>query len=496
METIVNAAATGGAGPDFEFKVGAASLTLLLTGGAAFFLETGIVKAVHFQTRHLGWKTDDLLLEVADVRGLIHKAAIQVKRTFVLSEKDVESVETLQRAFADFKNVDLFNQNHDTVGLITSSISSSSARGLRSLLDCARASLDAADMTRRLQIPGYIGKLPRDYFQKIAVILRGSDGGSSEDDEIWRFLRCFNVVDCDFNVEGGFSITMMRSLLLATTADNDPTVADATWNALQVLASTRTGTASSFKRDHLPPTVLQRHTRSSGYPTAVSRLLEDTHVVVDGIRSTIGGKIQICRRELLGQLCQLIEENALVFVMGEAGSGKSVLAKMAFTAMSAGSLGIAFRAESLAGTHINEVFARFGLTIDGLRMQTASHGRKILCIESVERLMEKSAEDRAAFLDLLRAVKNDPTWKLLTTCRDYSAETVRAAFFGGAGIPCAQIFVPELSEEELNGMTLEFPVLRRPLSSSALRLFAGHGFQRDHRKNLLRLRFQNHQVAD
>jgi hypothetical protein len=54
-------------------------------------------------------------------------------------------------------------------------------------------------------------------------------------------------------------------------------------------------------------------------------------------------------------------------------------------------------------------------------------------VESLERLMEKNAEQRAAFLDLLRAIKNDPTWRLLVTCRDYSAETVRSALFGETG---------------------------------------------------------------
>ena len=113
MEIITSPSATGGTGPDFEFKVGAACLTLLLTGGAPFFLETGTVNAVHFQTKYLGWQTDDLLLEAVDGQGEKHKAAIQVKRSFVLSEKDKESTEALRRAFADFRNASLFNQGRD-----------------------------------------------------------------------------------------------------------------------------------------------------------------------------------------------------------------------------------------------------------------------------------------------------------------------------------------------------------------------------------------------
>jgi hypothetical protein len=121
------------------------------------------------------------------------------------------------------------------------------------------------------------------------------------------------------------------------------------------LAATRTGTASSYTLEKLPEPLLQRHNHASGYPAGALRLLEDTRVVVDGIRTTIGGKMEIPRRELFGQLCQLIENNPLVFVTGEAGSGKSVLAKMGFSLATIGAVGFAFRAESLAGTHINEV---------------------------------------------------------------------------------------------------------------------------------------------
>jgi len=75
--------------------------------------------------------------------------------------------------------------------------------------------------------------------------------------------------------------------------------------------------------------------------------------------------------------------------------------------------------------------------------------------------MEKDAEQRAAFLDLLRAIKNDPTWRLLITCRDYSAETVRSALFSEVGIPCADIFVPELSDAELDEAAAEFVSMTR-----------------------------------
>jgi hypothetical protein len=242
VDITTNPSATGGSGQDFEFKVGAACLTLLLTRGAPLFLGTGTLSTVHFQTKYLGWQTDDLLLEAIDGQGEKRKAAVQVKRSFVLSEKNEESAETLRRAFADFRNPSLFSQNHDVVGLITSNLSAKLVRGLRTLLDCARASTDSADMVRRLQIPGYLGKPTLDYYDNIVAILQDSGGPQPTDEEIWRFLCCFNVVDCDLNVEHGFTETMMRSLLAITARDNNSPTADATWSTLCTLAANRTGT--------------------------------------------------------------------------------------------------------------------------------------------------------------------------------------------------------------------------------------------------------------
>ena len=201
----------------------------------------------------------------------------------------------------------------------------------------------------------------------------------------------------------------------------------------------------------------------------VSQLLEDSAVVADGIRTTIAEKTTIPRRELSGELCRLIEASPLVFVTGAAGSGKSALVKSAFTAATRGGVGFAFRAVSLAGHHINDVLRHFGLSLAAFQAQTAMHGKKVLWVDGLERLMEKPAEQRAAFLDLLRALKLDPAWRLVVTCRDYSVETVRTAFFSEVGLTPADIDVGELSDDELNDVAADFPPLERPLANPSLR---------------------------
>ena len=244
---------------------------------------------------------------------------------------------------------------------------------------------------------------------------------------------------------------------------------NATWNELVTISLGDAGSATSYTREALPPVLLQRHARATGFPSGVSRLLEDSAVVADGIRTTIAGKTAIPRRELFGELCRLIETSQLVFVTGAAGSGKSALVKSAFTTATQGGVGFAFRAVSLAGHHINDVLYRFGLSLSALQLQTAMHSKKVLWVDSLERLMEKPAEQRTAFLDLLRALKLDPTWRLVVTCRDYSAETVRTAFFSEVGLTPADMDVGELSDGELDDVAADFPPVERPLGNPSLR---------------------------
>ena len=54
--------ATGGAGTFFEQHVNATFLALLLVRGIPPVLTDCQLEEVHFQTEHLGWKTDDVLL--------------------------------------------------------------------------------------------------------------------------------------------------------------------------------------------------------------------------------------------------------------------------------------------------------------------------------------------------------------------------------------------------------------------------------------------------
>src|SRR5208282_586281 len=115
---ISSPSSTGGAGTVFEQHVDAYWLAQLLVGGIAPILVDSSVVQVHFQTEHLGWRTDDVLVVGQNGSGEIRKLICQAKRTFTISAIDDECKQAIRDFWADFTNAKLFSSG-DRFALIT-----------------------------------------------------------------------------------------------------------------------------------------------------------------------------------------------------------------------------------------------------------------------------------------------------------------------------------------------------------------------------------------
>ena len=77
--------ATGGAGPTFEQKLGVYWLVQLLVGCIPPIFVDSVVERVAFQTEHLGWNTDDLLITCANGAG--HPLVVHHERLYLGSSE-------------------------------------------------------------------------------------------------------------------------------------------------------------------------------------------------------------------------------------------------------------------------------------------------------------------------------------------------------------------------------------------------------------------------
>ena len=154
---------------------------------------------------------------------------------------------------------------------------------------------------------------------------------------------------------------------------------------------------------------------------------------------------------------------------GVAGSGKSGIAKDVIDFFAADHFAFSFRAEEFACPHFDETLHRSQIPASAAMLGAilAGQGRKVLLVESVERLLEASTRD--AFTDLLTRVSSDKSWGIILTCRDYSADLVRTCFLESARVGHAIVTVPLLDDEELKEVEAAYPTLARPLANATLR---------------------------
>lgn len=130
---------------------------------------------------------------------------------------------------------------------------------------------------------------------------------------------------------------------------------------------------------------------------------------------------------------------------------------------------MAFRAEEFAASHIDQTLQQAQVRANGAELLglLAGQGRKLVLVESAERLLEASVRD--AFSDLLNLAQGDRSLGLLITCRDYSLETVGSALLGQAGLAFKVIEVPPLADEELDQAVASVPYLSNALQHEGLK---------------------------
>jgi len=455
-------AATGGAGFSFEQRVTAFLLALLLTRSSPPFAARTQVQRVSLQVEHLGWATDDQLIEATRQDGTQVRALVQAKRTFVLGAADADCQKVFGDAWRDFSN-DGFDHAKDTLLLITGAIAKTSKVALRMLLDCAAASSDAPDFTRRTSAAGYFNEAARSASGLVRSLLDAAKSEPVTDDQFWTFLRCFQCAEADLETPGGMMETLTKGLLGAH--DGDANAAEDDWNELLAIAASGSPRAAVFTLDRLSPRLLQRHRTPSVGP--FTPLYDYSTAVARRARRQVGAGLPLARAQLQSEVLLKLETKRIVLLTGEAGSGKSGIARSVFEVVATREPAIAFAAETFAQTHLVSVLAPLGVRQRDFERGPPGSGRIIVWIESLERLLEKN--ERHAFDDLATLVAANDRFRLLVTCREYYAEIAHAAFFERLGIPVATVRVSLFDDGELAAVAAQSPHLAVPLASPRLR---------------------------
>jgi hypothetical protein len=462
---------TGGEGVFFEQHVAAYWLTQLLVRGIPPILtDTGVIE-VHFQTEHLGFNTDDFLVVCARPGATTARLVGQVKRSLTISATDDECKKAIGDFWKDFKKANPFDPRHDRLVLVTLRGTDTLLKDFVGLLDCARGAAHGEEFVRRLSLDGFVSKKSEHQCRKLCEIVSALEEAPVTAKDLWPFLRVLHVLSLDLHTSTRQTEAHIKTLLAFKSTDPDPIAsATATWNALLSFASEAGPAALSLKRADLPTALVQAYSEVGALEKTVLTALKDhTEFVLRKIRTTIGPAFHLRRGAIVQKVVSALNAKQVVLITGPAGSGKSVIGKEAVSFLSRESFAFGFRVEEFAVAHIDETLHNSQIPTRAAELQAilGAQGRKVLIIESVERLLEKPTRD--AFSDMLTLVQGDSNLRVIMTCRDYSVEQVHASFLQLAGIDHTVVEVPPLDETELQEIMTAFPSLAVPLGNPALR---------------------------
>ena len=466
---VSSPASTGGAGTTFEQHVGAYWLAQLLVGAIPPIAIDTTVTEVSFQTERLGWHTDDFLV-VCRFGGVSRNLAGQVKRSFKVSSSDPECVQAVADFWKDF-NASHFSKDHDRLVLVTQRGTKTLLEHFVGLLDCARAARDGVEFEQRLATKGFISDTAVRYCGALRQIIGDVEGKLVTAGDIWPFLRALHVLSLDLHSSTRQTEAHIRSMLALTATDGDAVAsAGASWNELIVEASTAMVASRSLRRDDLPAATLERHGVIGTNERRVLQALRDhTAPILRAIGSTLGDNLHLQRAALVQKLVDSLENAQVVLVTGPAGCGKSAVGKDAVDLLALDHFLFGFRVEEFAQAHLDTTLSAAQVPANWAKLRAilGAQGRKVVLVESVERLLEKTTRD--AFTDLMTLAADDSGLRILLTCRDYSVEQVRMSFLQPHRINHTVIRVPPLDDTELTEAEVAYPALAIPLKSPALR---------------------------
>jgi len=379
---------------------------MLLVQGADPVFSGCHIQQLRLQTRR-EFKTDDALVTAADPSGQIFKSLWSIKHEVRFTETDKVFAEVVTNAWMDFNNTDVFKPATDAIVLATTRKSARHAH-LLTVLEWARAAGDAADLMSRIATTHYASEEARTYLRIIRQIVDKAAGSPVSDDQLWRFLRRFYVLTYDLDLLASQDEARFKTMLGLAAHQSSNHNGETLWNAICKYVADLNPRAGVFTRQNLPKWLTDAcGTVTAHFGSGIQRLHEHAQGHLSRIRTTLGPKITIPRSAVIDQIASSLDKNQFTVVTGPAGTGKSAAVILALQSISSNDPLFVFQGMEFARQHLDQALAELRVTeaLTQISSLFALHGRKLLLIESVEKLLE--APDRDAFAMLLETVAKD-----------------------------------------------------------------------------------------
>ncbi len=240
---LSNPFSTGGGGPHFEAHIQAMFVALMLSGGVAPSLPPWPIKEIKLQNKVEGFDTDDVLVVVEEpLDRTTRKLIAQIKHDVSFTKGDQTFGKSIQAAWKDFNNHDLFQKGQDRIALITGHLKGTNEHDVVWLLRQARHTADHAEFYR------HVGKANFSSNSKRARLAAFQAHLSVGCEDLYSFLRHLDLLCYDLGSDDGTTLPLIFSHFSQYEVGSPEQV----WGAIVELVQTWNQDAGTISREKLP----------------------------------------------------------------------------------------------------------------------------------------------------------------------------------------------------------------------------------------------------
>lgn len=427
------------------------------------------------QSKQAGYDTDDALVTIMTVADTRHRLLCQIKHGVAFTKSDEAFSQSLLAAWNDFNTPARFVLDRDAIAIASGPQSAKVINHVRPVLEWARHSDTAAEFFSKVDTKNFSSEAKREFIDVVRSILSTSGTPPGDDTALWQFLRALHILSYDFDVQHSQNETLVLTMLATAKASACPESPGGLWTQILDLTRGFNQNAGTITRQTLesalPPTLKQAFPASPSIlrSSSLDRLKEHTEYTLERISGELVAGLTLERRPVIDQAIDLLEQSQVLVITGDAGDGKSVVAKLAIKRMAdTGTPTFCFRVEEFDEPHIHQALTRMGVqdNLSTLSARFVLLPRKILFVDSVERLFELQSRD--AFAQLLTAIANDPTWRVILACRIQAIDLLVNHLLAPTNLSVATLKVPRLEDSELQWVAQRAPQIKPYLADPRL----------------------------
>jgi hypothetical protein len=188
---------SGGGGHFLEAKVATSALVALVCQSGFRGLVNGVVAQVASQRKSFGDPLDDLVIRGETTAGKQTSLRLQITNELAFTVNNPKWRDVLGNAWDTFAS-DGFDPRYDRIGAGIGVYSKVADEAYQTVFRWARESSDGDDFAKRIGKQGFSSSAMQRFVSAIEQIIREDRSAEVENEQLWKFLRCFVLIHFDF----------------------------------------------------------------------------------------------------------------------------------------------------------------------------------------------------------------------------------------------------------------------------------------------------------